>query len=116
MFLLMRYIVNQLLFAFSIIQIGSAQNQNYAEYLQPVGGITNGTFRADNIISSNAIILQNNDDEFIAGEAIQLRSGFSTKSHTNFSANVKNCNRIVTTTSNAFTLNGFSQRVNNGTT
>jgi len=110
----MKCILTQLLFLFWLFQISFAQNQSCPEYIQPIGGITNGTFKANNTVSSNGIILQNNHVEFKAGELIRLQSGFSTNTNTNFSANVENCNYTAAASANSLTFNNFPQSVSEG--
>lgn len=110
----MKYILTQLLFVLCLVQISFAQNQSCPEYIQPLGGITNGTFKANNTVNSNGIILQNNEVEFKAGELIQLRSGFSTKTNTSFSARVENCNESSTASINSVAFNSFPQSVSEG--
>jgi len=107
----MKYVFTLLLLFTLILNACFAQNLNCPEYLQPVGGITEGTFKANNTVNSNGIILQNNNVKFTAGESIELRSGFSTKANTNFSANVENCNNTASATTNAVSFNDFPQSV-----
>jgi len=70
-----------------------AQNNTCPIQLQPVGGITENTFQAENTINSNANILQNNNVDFLAGETILLNPGFSTGQGANFNASITDCNQ-----------------------
>ncbi len=110
----MKYILFSILTIFLISPIAFAQNQSCPEYLQPVGGITNGSFTANNTLNSNGIILSNSQVDFNAGDNIKLTSGFSTRSQANFSANIENCRQSNTATTNTIQFNSFPQSVSEG--
>jgi len=111
----MKYVLLQWLIFPFLFNICIAQNQNCPEYLQPIGGITDGTFKANNTVNSNGIILQNNTVEFKAGQSIELRNGFATKGNTNFLAEVENCKSSVAASVNALSFSSVPQSVSEGT-
>jgi len=61
------------------------------EYLNPIGGISNGIYKATNTLNSNATILPGSTVEYKAGENIKLEAGTSIPANVNFKASIEDC-------------------------